>query len=142
MTPVWGADEAVAAWVAAQIGMSRGFLKPRSLGVFDARGQIAAGVVFHDWNPEQSLIELSAAATDRRWLTRSVAQAAFGYAFGIARMAVTRTRETNRPVRRIWRALGASEHVIPQMWADDEAMILFTLRPEQWRASRLGGNHG
>ena len=96
-------------------------------------------MVFHDWNPERGLIELSAAAIDPRWLTRGVVRAVFGYAFAVARMAITRTSETNKPVRRIWRALGASEYVINDLWAEGEAGVIYTLRPEQLAASRLGG---
>lgn len=144
MTPVWGADEPVAAWVAAHIpGCERGFGKCRALGVFDAQGQIVAGVVFHDWSPERGLIELSCAATDRRWLTRDVMRATWDYAFSVARLAVSRTSERNRPVRRIWRACGASEYVIPDLWADGEAGVIITLARHQWEASRFhGGENG
>lgn len=139
MTPVWGADEAVAAWVAAHIpGCERGFDAARAVGVLSG-GRLVAGVVFHDWNPERGLIELSAAATDRRWLTREVVRVVFGYAFTVARMAVTRTGESNAPVRRIWRALGATEYVIAGLWGPDEAGVIFTLTPQQLAASRLGG---
>lgn len=141
MRPVW--DDAVAAWVAEHIpGCERGFDAARAMGVLDGKGRICAGVVFHDWNPERGLIEVSAAATDRRWLTRDVVRAVFGYAFAVARMVVTRTSERNSSVRRIWQALGASEHVITGLWGPDEAGVIYTLTPEQFAASRLGGHDG
>lgn len=138
MTPFWEADEAVSRWVAAHIpGCERGFGECRALGVVDRRGEMAAGVVFHDWNPERGLVELSCAAVNPRWLTRQVAGVCFAYAFDVARMAVTRTSERNERVVRIWRALGASEYRIADLWAPGEAAVLFTLTPQQWRASRL-----
>lgn len=134
MTPFWGADEQVTAWVAAHIsGCERGFDAARALGVVDRRGNIVAGVVFHDWNPERGLVELSAAATDRRWMTRRVVKAVFGYAFAVARMVVTRTSEKNTPVRKMWQAFGATEYIIAGLWADDEAGVIYTLTQEQLR---------
>lgn len=136
MTPVW--DDRVAGWVAAHIpDCERGFGECRALGVVNHNGELVAGVVFHEWNPERGLIELSAAATDRRWLTRTVANIAMGYAFSVARMAVVRTDERNMPVRRLWKALGVVEHVIPDMWAPGVATIIITLTLEQWQKSRL-----
>lgn len=136
MTPFW--DAAVAGWVAAQIdGCERGFGPCVALGIANSADEIVAGVVFHDWNPERGLIEMSAAATDRRWLTRRVANVAMGYAFAAARMAVARTSERNTPVRRLWAALGASEYLIPDLWGDGEAGVILTLTGPQWHKSRL-----
>lgn len=139
MTPIAGADEQVAAWVAAHIpGCERGFGACSAMGIVDETGKLVAGVVFHDWSPERGTIELSAASTSRRWMTRRVVSAVFEYAFTVARMAVTRTSEKNAPVRRIWRALGASEYVIPDLWAKGEAGVFFTLTPDQLGKSRFG----
>lgn len=139
MTPFWGADEQVSAWVAAHIaGCERGFDAARALGVVNRSGDLVAGVVFHDWNPERGLVEVSAASTDRRWLTRGVIRAVFGYGFAIARMVVTRTSEKNEPVRKMWRAFSASEYVIAELWAPDEAGVIYTLTPDQLKQSGFG----
>ena len=136
MTPFWRAD--VADWVAAHIdGCGRGFEACQALGVLDKSGNICAGIVFHDWSPEHGTIELSAAATDRRWLTRTVAGVAMGYAFQVARLALARTSEHNKPVRRLWRALGANEYEIPELWGPRESGVILTLTEAQWQASRL-----
>lgn len=113
------------------------------MGVVNANGEPVAGVVFHDWNPERGLIEVSCAATDRRWMTRAVVREVFRYAFDAARVVTTRTAESNRSVRRIWRALGATEYALAGLWGPDEAMMVYTLTPAQWRTSRLyGGRNG
>lgn len=139
MTPVWGADEHVATWVAARIDhCGRGFDTCRALGVVDAEGRPVAGVVFHDWWPERGLIELSCAATTPRWLTRNVARAVWAYAFAVARMAIGRHSERNAPARRVWTACGASEATIPDLWGPGEAAIIATLTRPAWEASRLG----
>ena len=135
-------DPRVAEWVGQRIeGGQRGFGRCRALGVL-IDDRMAAGVVFHDWNPERGTIEISAAADDRRWLGRKVIRAAFGYAFDVARMAVTRTAERNEPVRKMWRAFGASEYVLADAWSPGEAMVIYTLTPAQLAASRFGGQHG
>ena len=136
MTPFWcdGASD----WVAEQIeGCERGFAACRALAVMDRDGKICAGVVFHDWNPERGVIELSVAATNRRWLTKPVANEAMAYAFSIARMAVATISEKNKPARHLWRGLGGTEHLIPDMWAPGVACSLTTLTQDQWQASRL-----
>lgn len=136
MNPVW-MDEVIP-WVAERIeGCERGFAEARGLAVLDGSGRVCAGVVFHDWSPERGLIELSAAATNPMWLTRNVAKAVMTYVFSVARMAIVRTSEKNTRVRRIWRALGGVEHVIPDLWADGEAGVVVTLREDQWKESRL-----
>lgn len=138
MTPVW--DDAVADWVAALIpDCGRGFGDCRAVGFLDRRGAIAAGVVFHGWWPERGVIEISGAAVDRRWCTRSALAAIWGYAFAVARVAMGRTSELNAPVRRIWTACGAAEHVIPDLWGEGEAGVIHTLTAPQWRSSRMFG---
>lgn len=113
------------------------------MGVVDRHQTLCAGVVFHDWNPERGLVELSVAATNRRWLTRQVAQDCFAYVFSVARMAVARNSERNAPASAIWRALGASEYRINDLWGEGEAGIVFTLTQRQWAASKLArGHHG
>lgn len=142
MRAVW--NDRIAPWVAEQIPhCGRGFGECRGLSVHDARGRLAAGVVFHDWWPERGLIQLSCAAQDRRWLTRNVARAVWGYAFSVARMAMAYTDEGNGPVRRIWRACGAEESVIPNLYGVGAHCVVLTLTRPDWERSRLSGvNHG
>ena len=76
MTPIW--DDRVAAWVGARIwGRPDAFAASRAMGILKGR-ELVAGLVFHNWEPEAGLIEVSAAASDRRWLTRRVATEAIG----------------------------------------------------------------
>jgi RimJ/RimL family protein N-acetyltransferase len=141
LTPVYG--EPVAAFVAARLGYARGFGPCRAIG-FEEAGRLVAGVVYHNWSPEGGVIELSAASAHRRWVTRDALRLIFGYPFdGIGcRMAVARTAEDNRVVRRIWRALGATETAIPDLHAPGQAEIVLTLPAAVWRASKFARPHG
>lgn len=139
MTPVWGHDRAIAEWVADRIPGPERFGECRALAVVSASGDIAAGVVFHNWDQGRGLIEMSCAASDRRWMTRDVMRLVWLYAFSIARMGYAKTGEKNTPVRRIWKACGASETLIPDMQGEGEAMAVLTLTEPQWRQSRFHG---
>lgn len=136
MTPFW--DDRVADFVSARIpNCARGFGECRALGVHNGQG-IVAGVVFHNWSPEDKVIEISSAATDPRWLTKRVMREAFGYAFdGLGcRFVIARIHEHNKRARRLWKGLGASEYVIPGL-RSGAAEAVYTLSKEQWKRSKF-----
>jgi RimJ/RimL family protein N-acetyltransferase len=128
----------VAAFVAAQLGYDRGFGECQAIG-FCEGGRIVAGVVYHNWMPENGVIELSAASDRRNWLTRARLSLIFGYPFDQikCRMAVARIGEHNARARRIWRSLGAREFAIPELRSPQEAEIIYTLTADQWRDGKF-----
>lgn len=105
------------------------------------RGEIVAGLVFHNWEPTAQIIEISAAATRPGWMTRRVMNLALTYTFdGLGCQAViTNNAETNMPARRIWQALGAEEHVIPRLRGRDKAGCLYVLTDDAWARSKFNG---
>lgn len=139
MTPIFGHDETVSRFVAGHIeGCERGFGKCKAIGVVHD-GQLVAGIVYHNWNPESAVIELSAAGTDRRWLSRPVIKAMFGYPFDQigCQMVVLRVSERNGVMCGIARRFGFREYRVPRLRGRDEAEIIFTLTEEDWRAHRV-----
>lgn len=128
--------EALAIVEARVRGAGRGFGQCRVGAVVDGRGEVVAGLVFHDWSPEGETVEITAAANDPRWFTRDVIAEALGYCFSFAQAVVVRTLEDNAPARRIWRALGASEHVIPRLGGRNKALAVYVLTDDAWRASK------
>lgn len=117
----------------------RGFGLCQALGFLDAAGALEAGVVYHNYDPRAGVIEISAAARNHSWGTRSRLRAIYGYPFDTAgcQMVFARTSERNLIPLRIWRALGADEYRIPRFRGPDEAVIVSTLTIEQWRSSRF-----
>jgi len=130
---VYGQNERVAAFVAANIPGETGFVNCAAIGFGTP---LVAGVVYHNWNPEGRVIELSSASTTRKWVTRANLKVIFGYPFDEleCQLCVARISEHNARARRIWRALGSTEYHIPRFYGRDEAMIIATLTVEAWRA--------
>jgi RimJ/RimL family protein N-acetyltransferase len=125
--------EHVAAFVAGQLGFERGFDAYTALGFGEP---LVAGVIYHNWNPEAGVIELSAASSGRDWLTRERLRQVFGYPFDQleCQMCVARISEGNARARRIWKAIGASEYIIPRLRGPREAEVIAILTVETWRA--------
>lgn len=136
---VRGADDTVAAWVALQLDIRHGFGPLKAIGVADDTGLIG-GVVFCNWDPDAGVIEMVAAATDPRWLSREVIKTMFGYAFDRAgcQLVVWRVSERNKRTRRLAERLGFEGHLVPRLRGRDEDEIVFTLADEAWRAGKYG----
>ena len=125
--------EYIAAFVAAQLGFIRGFEGYSAIGFGEP---LTAGFIYHNWNPEAGTIEVSGASTRRNWAGRDEVKAIFGYPFDElgCQMVVARHSVDNARVRRIWKALGASEYIIPRLRGRDEDEAIATLTVEAWRA--------
>lgn len=139
---IWGgerapeANQAIASFVAGGIpGCERGWENFTTLGLVEI-DRLVAGVVFHNYNPEAGVIELSAAATSRRWLTRPMLKGMFGYPFDDigCQMVVIRVSERNTVMTGIAERFGFTAYRIPRLRGRDEAEILFTLTDDEWRA--------
>lgn len=142
MIPFWATDtgmrSALVRYVDSRIGgTGLGFGNCQVLGIFEG-ATLAAAVVFHNFDPRAGVIEMSAAANNRRWLTRRVLAEIFGYTFDQAgcQMVVMRVSERNTHMCRIARAYGFEGVRIPRLRGLDEAEIVFTLTDDAWRASR------
>jgi RimJ/RimL family protein N-acetyltransferase len=135
MDLLYGHNEVVAAWVAAHIpGCERGFDKPVSIGVVENE-RLIGGTVFHNYQPEAGVIEMSSAGTDPRWLSRKMLAAIFGYVFDQAgcQLVVMRVSERNGRMVKIAEKFGFDGHLIPRLRGRDEAEWIFTLTDDQWR---------
>lgn len=133
---MFGQTEKVVSFVCKALGFERDFGECQAIGFYD--GSLVAGVVYHNWNPEAGVIEISAASLNRAWLTRENLRLIFEYPFEIGvQTVVCRTSEHNKTVRRIWKALGANEFVIPRLRGPNEAESILTLTKEDWSSSKF-----
>lgn len=141
---VTGQDFEVAKFVASRIdGCERGFENFKTLGIVDDEGQLIAGLVYHNWNPESAVIEISGAADNPRWLTRPVLHDMFSYPFqqiGV-QMVVMRVSEKNKRLHRILKAYGFDDYRIPRLRGRNEAEMIYTLTDDAWRSSAFERKH-
>lgn len=100
---------------------------------------LLAVVVFHNWNPESAVIEMSAVSESKRWLSRPVLYAMHDYAFNQAgaQMTVLRVAENNMTMRRIAKAYDYTETLIPRLRGRNEAEAILTLTDDDWARSRF-----
>ena len=108
-----------------------------SMAVFHD-GLMVAGTLYHNWQPDSGVIELTSASTDRRWLTKTVVKAMFHMAFAMigAQLAVLRVSERNAGMVEIAQRFGFQGTLIPRLRGRTESEWIFTLTDEDWRASR------
>lgn len=105
-----------------------------------AEGQTIIGAcLFHNWQPDEGVIELTSASVSPRWLNRSVLQAMFAYAFDRLRCqaAVMRVDPENARMCRIAEAFGFKRYDIPRLRGRDKAEALFILGDDEWRSGKF-----
>ena len=144
MTRIWlhprdgAAYEAVARFLADRIG---GWPDGWQIGTIlaIAKGdKIVAAVLFHNWQPQNGVIEISAASDDRRWLSRAVMQDMIAYAFvQMAAQAVVARMDAGRRLIRIFEAVGFRQYEIPRMRGRDKAEAVLVLGDDEWAESRF-----
>ena len=127
------------AWLSEKIGQGRGwnYRECPTLGIY--RGGLVAVVLYHDWNPDSGVICMSAAATDKTWMTRKVIKSVHEYPFNElgCQATIMQVSERNNVMLSIAKRLGYTMHHIPRMRGRDEAEYLCLLADDTWRASKL-----
>lgn len=140
IVPAHGYQDEINAFVSNGLfGDGRGFGPNQCMGWATETEGLVAGVVFHNWHPDDGVIELSSYSTCRDWLNKDRLRAVFSYPFDHlgSRLAVARIHENNTRARRIWRALGAAETLIPDLRGDGEAEAVAVLKAADWRNSKF-----
>ena len=122
---VWGDREAISPEFAC------------TMGVFDG-DKLIGGTIYHHWEPEAGVIELTSGSVSRRWLTKPVIKAMFALPFDRlgCQMVALRVSDRNTNMIGIARTFGFDEVHIPRLRGRDEGEFIFTLTDDQWRASR------
>ncbi|MER9028179.1 MULTISPECIES: GNAT family protein [unclassified Mesorhizobium] len=141
MKLIFGHSEAVARFVADMTpGCEAGFGKCQAIGVGDDEtGELVAGMVFHDYQPEPGLMQISSASKTPRWLTANVRHIMFSYPFDQVgcQMVVLQVSAKNERMVRIAKAFGFTPYLIKRMRGRDEDGYVFTLTEEDWRNGRF-----
>lgn len=100
-------------------------------------GKLIAGTLYHNWYPNEGVMELSSFSLSKRWLTKKVINDMFRLPFqGFnCQLVVLRVSERNTAMCRIARSFGFSEVYIPRLRGRDEGEYIFSYTDDQWASS-------
>ncbi|MGI8397803.1 N-acetyltransferase [Agrobacterium deltaense] len=127
-------------WIADLIwpGKGRDFGNCQAMAICED-GELIGGMVWHNYEPEAGVIEISGAATSSKWLTRKTLAAMFGIPFkewGI-QCLVMRVAPEDEALHRMLKAYGFDLYVIPRLRGRDRDEHVFILTDDAWRASKF-----
>ena len=96
--------------------------------------RVVAAVLFHNYQPDAQIVELSAASDSKRWLTRPILRDLFGYAFNDLKCqaVVARIDPENTSLARIFAAYGFERHDIPRLRGRNKGEAILILTDEAW----------
>jgi len=108
-----------------------------SMAVVDD-GVLIAGTLYHNWHPEDGVIEMTSYSSSKKWLTRRVIRCMFEGPFVSlgCQLVVLRVSELNKNMCGIARSFGFTEVYIPRLRGRDEGEFIFSYTDDQWRASK------
>ena len=103
---------------------------------------LAGAMLFHNYHPDAGVIEVSAAATSRRWFTRRVINEALAYVFNEigCQALVMRTSDENSPVLHIGKFLGFEKHTIPRLRGRNKSETILLLTDDKWASHPAKGD--
>ena len=142
MRYLYGHDGEVADFVAQLIPScrSRGFGNCKAIGVIDKEGRLIAGIVYHNYDPDAEIIEISAAALPKQnWLTRETLRHMYQYPFLQCRcqMVVQRVPLDDERQLRMMAVFGFTLIKVIHMLGRDRDGVIGTLTFEDWRDNRF-----
>lgn len=134
---VFNAPDYVRDWVASELnqsGFAGNFIT--AFGNFSGN-KLIGGVVFHNYYPNEGVVEMSAASIDPLWLSRKMIRSMFNYAFGVlgCQMVVLRVSENNSRMLNVAKRFGMNDYLIPRLRGRNEAEWVLTYTDDQWRDS-------
>jgi hypothetical protein len=138
---VHGHDEAVAQFVSRLVphGRGRSFGPIKATGVLLADGSLIAGVVYGNWNDRAGTIEIAAAATNPRWLTRRTIEVIYDFPFrhlGCQMIVQHTPADDERLLHQL--AVGGYKLILfPRLYGRERDGVICTLTRETWEGSRF-----
>lgn len=133
------AKEAVAEFVRTRVpACERGWTGYSAIG-FVLDGKLIAGTVYHDWEPEWGVLQMSSAADSPRWLTRDTLRIIFSIPFKElhCRNVVMRVSSLNARMCSIAERFGFTAHPLPDLRAPGEDDVIYLLSREAWANGRF-----
>ncbi|TAX57113.1 hypothetical protein ELI01_18710 [Rhizobium leguminosarum] len=103
------------------------------------KDHLAAGLIYHNFDEDAHVIEISGAAWVKGWLTRSVLKAMYGYPFidCACQAVVQRVSDDDHAQHRMLTAFGADRYRIPRLRGENSAENIFVTTREAWAANKF-----
>lgn len=108
-----------------------------TMAVLDGN-KLIAGTIYHNWQEEEGVIELTSFSLSKKWLTKPVVRAMMGMPFAYlgCQLIVLRVSERNKQMCAIARKFGFTEVHIPRLRGRDHGEFIFSLTDDQWASSK------
>lgn len=127
-------------WVADHIwpGQGRDFGNCRGLAVIQG-DQLIGGAIWHNFEPETGVVEISAASVSKRWLTKQTLRVLFSVPFKEwgCQAVVLRVSDHDEALHSILFRYGFERFRIPRLRGRNEAENVFVLTDENWRDNKF-----
>jgi hypothetical protein len=141
MDYIYGHDVAVADFVRQLIPScrARGFGNCRTIGIVDG-GMLIAGLVYHNFDPDAGVIEISGAALPGEpWMTRETLKRMYQYPFLGCRCQMVINRVPAEDERQLYMLLrfGYSLIKVPRGLGRDKDLVIATLTREDWENNKF-----
>jgi hypothetical protein len=144
---VYGHDALVADFVASLIPHCRRGFGPnvKAIGVIDGDGMLIYGVVYHNYDPDAGIIEISGAALPRtNWLTRETLRRIYTYPFLQVgcQMVVQRTPADDERLLYMLARYNFAFVTVPRLFGRERDGVVCTLTYEAWASNRFNQRLG
>lgn len=141
MDYVYGQDVIVAGFVSERMptGRGRGFGNCSTIGIIED-GDLVAGIVFHNWDPEAATMEISAAALPNHpWLSRETIRRMYQYPFlGChCQMVINRVAAEDERQLFMLARFGYDFIRIPRAGGRNKDVIVCLLTREAWEGNKF-----
>jgi RimJ/RimL family protein N-acetyltransferase len=139
---VYGHDAEIADFVAQLIPHCRRGFGPnaKAMGILDRDGILIAGVVWHNWDPDAGIMEISGAALPGApWIRRGTLARIYRYPFLElnCQMIVQRVRADNEALLGVLARYDYGFSKVPRLFGRDCDGIVCTLTIEDWANNRF-----
>lgn len=127
-------NEAIGSWISMEIFERPNALRDYStIGVFND-GQIIFGCAYHNWHRDAGVLEMSGAASSKRFLTRPVLKRLYDFPLVQlgCQMVVMRVSEHNHTLLKQLDRLGYEAVRVKRLRGRHEDEMICTLTAEAW----------
>lgn len=127
-------------WVADIIwpGKGKDFGNCQAMAVLED-DQLIAGMIYHNYEPDAAVVEISGAGTTKRWLTKETLRVMFQIPFvdWKCQAVVMRVSSQDKTLHSILKRYGFEHYQIPRLRGRNEPENVFLLTDDAWASNRF-----